>query len=540
MTETPALPRSLPHGVALSSRAAQHGSILTEEALAFLARLHRRFEGRRQELLTARLRRQARLDAGERPDFLSHTARVRAGDWKVAPVPHDLRDRRVEITGPVDRKMVINALNAGANVYMADFEDSSAPSWDNLLDGQRNLYDAIRRQIDFVHPETGKEYRLAERTATLVVRPRGWHLPETHLSVDGQAVSGALFDFGLYLFHNAHELLARGTGPYFYLPKLQSHLEARLWNDVFCWAQDELGIERGTIKATVLIEHVLAAFEMDEILYELRAHSAGLNCGRWDYIFSFIKTLRADPGAVLPDRATVGMDRRFLRSYSLLLIQTCHRRGAHAMGGMAAQIPIKGDEARNVAAIDKVRADKDREANDGHDGTWVAHPGLVSVAREIFDELMVGPHQLERLRPDVEIRAEDLLAVPRGSITQAGLRQNLDVGLQYTAAWLCGKGCVPLYDLMEDAATAEISRAQVWQWLHHGARLEDGRAVDAALVRTTLDEVEAQLRERLGDQAYDAGRFALARELTERLITAPELEEFLTLYAYGHLDSIAA
>ena len=517
MTEIPAPPLVAGSDITVApTQDERHAEIMTPAALQFVAALHRRFEPRRQELLAARVQRQDRLDVGERPDFLAATAHIRAGDWRVAPQPKDLADRRVEITGPVDRKMVVNALNAGASVYMADFEDSSAPRWEGLLDGQVNLGDAIRRRIDFTHPETGKQYALAERTATLVVRPRGWHLPEAHMLVDGQPVSGSLFDFGLYFFHNAAELIARGSGPYFYLPKLQSHLEARLWNDVFCFAQDELEIPRGSIKATVLIEHVLAAFEMDEILYELREHSSGLNCGRWDYIFSFIKTMRADPAAVLPDRASVGMERRFLRSYSLLLIQTCHRRGAHAMGGMAAQIPIKDDESRNQAALDKVRADKDREANDGHDGTWVAHPGLVGLARSVFDQIMIGPDQIERLRPDVSVTAEDLLAVPTGTISFAGLRQNLDVGLQYTASWLCGNGCVPLYDLMEDAATAEISRAQVWQWLHHGAHLDDGRKVDAVLIGRTLDEIEAALRATLGEVAYRSGRFGLARELCER------------------------
>jgi malate synthase len=500
-------------------------TLLTPEALAFLADLQRRFGARRAELLAARTARQARLDAGERPDFLAATADVRRADWTVGPLPRDLLDRRVEITGPVDRKMVINALNSGASTSMADFEDSTTPTWANLVDGQLNLRDAVRRAISWTAPDTGKSYRLAERTAVLLVRPRGWHLPERHVLVDGQPLSGSLFDFGLYLFHNAHALLERGTGPYFYLPKLQGHLEARLWNDVFVHAQQRLGIPRGTIKATVLIEHVLAAFEMDEILFELREHSAGLNCGRWDYIFSFIKTFRADPARVLPDRGAIGMAQPFLRAYSQLLIRTCHRRGIHAMGGMAAQIPIKGDEAANEAALEKVRADKEREAGDGHDGTWVAHPGLVPVARAIFDAAMPGPNQIQKLRLDVHVGAADLLAVPAGRLTEAGLRHNVDVGVRYLAAWLAGTGCVPLHHLMEDAATSEISRTQLWQWIRHGARLDDGRPVTARLFR---DALAAELAR--GDDA--TGRQAEAARLFEELVTAPELADFLTLPAY--------
>ena len=511
-------------------------AVLSPAALEFAAGLQRSFDGRRRELLARRAELQKRLDAGHRPDFLEETRAVREGDWKVAPLPEDLLDRRVEITGPVDRKMIINALNSGANVFMADFEDSSAPTWANVVEGQVNLRDAVRREVDFTHPETGKRYALAEETATLLVRPRGWHLVERHVTVDGEPFSASLFDFALYLFHNAEELLARGTGPYYYLPKMESHLEARLWNDVFVAAQEALGLPRGTIKATVLIETILAAFEMDEILYELREHSSGLNCGRWDYIFSFIKRFAADPGFVLPDRGLVGMDQHFLRSYSQLLIRTCHRRGVHAMGGMAAQIPIKNDEERNRAAMEKVRADKRREAGDGHDGTWVAHPGLVELARAELDAVLDGPNQLEVLREDVQVTAADLLAVPEGPITEAGLRQNLNVGILYLEAWLRGTGCVPIYDLMEDAATAEISRTQLWQWIRHGAALEDGRTIDAPLVKSVLEEEMDAIRQLVGEERFRGGRYPLARSLFERLITSPELEEFLTLVAYEHLD----
>src|SRR5213080_3560106 len=450
--------------------------VLTPLALQLLASLHRRFNARRLELLNARARRQALLDDGSLPQFLADTAAVRAGDWRISPIPADLADRRVEITGPVDRKMIINALNSGARVYMADFEDSKAPTWRNNLEGQLNLRDAVRGTIEFTSPE-GKRYTLAPQTATLMVRPRGWHLDEKHVTVDGHPISASLFDFGLFFFHNAKALIAKGTGPYFYLPKLESHLEARLWNDVFNFAQDALGIPRGTIRATVLIETILAAFEMDEILYELKDHSAGLNCGRWDYIFSFIKKFRHRPGFVLPNRVRVTMDRHFLKSYVDLLIHTCHRRRAHAMGGMAAQIPIKHDPVANEAALEKVRQDKLREVRAGHDGTWVAHPGLVPVAAQVFDASMPGPNQLHVARDDVRVTASDLLAVPEGEITEAGLRTNVDVGIQYLESWLRGSGCVPIYNLMEDAATAEISRSQVWQWMRHGARLADGRQV---------------------------------------------------------------
>ena len=530
------LTEGLPQGLEIQGEiSTDYAAILTPGALAFVVKLERAFRSRRLELLTIRLEVQKRLDAGERPDFLAATESVRTSDWTVREVPVDLADRRVEITGPVSRKMIINALNSSANVFMADFEDSNAPTWDNTVRGQINLFDAVRGTIEFTNEATGKEYKLGAKTATLMVRPRGWHLTEKHVLVDGDAVSAAIFDFGLYFYHNAAELLARGTGPYFYLPKLESHLEARLWNDVFVLPQAELGIANGTIKATVLIETILAAFEMDEILFELKDHSAGLNCGRWDYIFSFIKKFRMHADFVLPDRASVGMDRRFLRSYSQLLIKTCHRRGAFAMGGMAAQIPVKGDEERNRAAFDKVREDKRREAENGHDGTWVAHPGLIPVAKGEFDAVLTSANQISRQRDDVAVTADDLLAVPAGEITEAGLRQNLSVGVQYLEAWLRGSGCVPINDLMEDAATAEISRTQVWQWLHHGSQLDDGRTIDADMIRSVLAEELASVRASMGEERYTAGRFVLAADLFVQLVTKAELEDFLTLVAYEHL-----
>ncbi len=494
--------------------------ILTAEARRFLTTLARASELRRQELLARRVARQRRLDAGERPDFLPETRSVREAEWTVAQIPHDLLDRRVEITGPVDRKMVINALNSGARVYMADFEDSHAPTWRATIEGQINLRDAVAGKITYASPE-GKAYALGPSPATLMVRPRGWHLDEKHVTVDGHPISASLFDFGLFFFHNAAALTAKGTGPYFYLPKLESHLEARLWNDVFNLAQDELGIPRGTIRATVLIETILAAFEMDEILYELKDHSAGLNCGRWDYIFSFIKKFRNRPDCVLPDRARVTMDRHFLKSYVDLLIRTCHRRRAHAMGGMAAQIPIKPDPAANEAALQKVRQDKLREVRAGHDGTWVAHPGLVPVAAQVFDASMPGPNQLHVSRDDVRVTAADLLTVPDGEITETGLRTNVDIGIQYLESWLRGVGCVPIYNLMEDAATAEISRSQVWQWIHHGARLADGRVVTERLVEQVIHVL--------------VPTESLAAEVFAQLTTGAEFAEFLTLLAYEHL-----
>ena len=510
--------------------------VLNGEALGFLEDLARAFAPRILEALEQRQVRLERFAQGETLDFLPGTASIRAKEWKVAPLPHDLLRRTVEITGPTDRKMVINALNSGADVFMADFEDSNAPTWENLIEGQLNLRDAVRRKLSFDDPVSGKQYRLNERTAVLIVRPRGLHLPERHLSLDGAPIPGSLLDFGLYFFHNAHELLARGTGPYFYLPKLESHLEARIWNDVFLAGEEALRLEPGTIKATVLIETLPAAFEMDEILYELREHSAGLNCGRWDYIFSFIKTRQHDPRAVLPDRSQVTMEQPNMRAYTQLAVRTCHRRGVHSMGGMAAQIPIKNDEAKNKAALDKVRADKLREVRDGHDGTWVAHPGLVPIAREVFEAHMKGPNQLERLREDVNATAADLLQVPMGTRTEEGLRLNVRVGIQYIEAWLRGNGCVPLYSLMEDAATAEISRAQVWQWLHHGATLTDGRRVTPELIGTVIDDEMTRIEREIGTERFRSGRFPEARTLFEKISTAPRLETFLTLPAYEALE----
>jgi malate synthase len=509
--------------------------VLTSEAVAFLARLQRKFGGRHEKILAARIDRQNRLDAGEKPDFPAGTAKIRESDWTVAPLPKDILDRRVEITGPVDRKMIINALNCGANVFMADFEDASTPSWANMVEGQLNLMDAVRRRIDYTDPQSGKAYRLNDRTAVLFVRPRGWHLPEKHVLVDGRPMSGALFDFGLYFFHNAKELLARGSGPYFYLPKMEGRCEARLWNDVFVYAQEATGVPQKSIKATVLIETVLAAFEMDEILWELRDHSAGLNCGRWDYIFSFIKKFAEQEWAVLPDRATVGMTSHFLRSYSQLLIQTCHRREVHAMGGMAAQIPIKNDPGANDEAMARVRADKKREAGDGHDGTWVAHPGLVPIARAEFDAVMPGPNQIARKRQDIHVTAADLMLVPAGPKTEAGLRQNVAVGIGYIEAWLRGIGCVPLFDLMEDAATAEISRAQVWQWVRHHQKLDDGRPITKELVRSIAREEKDRLKTQRGPEACDGSRAEDAAQLMIDLVEQRRFAEFLTLPAYERI-----
>jgi malate synthase len=524
---------ALPGGVLIDAPIRPgYEQILSRPALDFVVELQRKFGRRVLDLLARRDEVQARLDRGEKPDFLAETRKIREGDWTVAPVLKDIQDRRVEITGPVDRKMVINALNSGASVFMADFEDANTPTWANQIEGQINLRDAIRRTITFTDPNSGKGYRLNDRTAVLFVRPRGWHLPEKHVLIDGAPMSGALFDFGLYFFHNAKELLKRGSGPYFYLPKMESHLEARLWNDVFVHAQQKLGIRRGSIKATVLIETILAAFEMDEILYELREHSAGLNAGRWDYIFSFIKKFRNDPKAVMPDRALVTMTTHLMRSYALLLIATCHKRNAHAMGGMAAQIPIKDDAAANKAAMDKVAADKTREATDGHDGTWVAHPGLVKIAKDIFDQHMPEANQIARKRQDVHVTAADLLKVPEGPITENGLRQNVNVGIGYIEAWLRGLGCVPLYHLMEDAATAEISRTQVWQWLKHGATLEDGRIINRDLFRRIIDEELEKTRQMVGDARFKNGRYKEAAKLFRELSEARDFVDFLTLPAY--------
>src|SRR5215472_5404965 len=509
--------------------------ILSPEAQAFLVDLHRKFNARRIGLLERRAARQQEIDEGGLLDFLPETEHVRQSDWTVAPIPDDLKDRRTEITGPTDRKMVINALNSGASMFMADFEDANSPTSRNVIEGQRNLMDAIRRVISFEGPE-GKQYRLNEKTAVLLVRPRGWHLVEKHFLVDGEPISGGLFDFGLYFFHNAAELIRRGSGPYFYLPKLESHLEARLWNDVFDFAQRHVGIRYGTIRATVLIETILAAFEMHEILWELRDHSAGLNCGRWDYIFSFIKKFRNRSGFTLPNRAQVTMTVHFLASYVDLLIQTCHRRGIHAMGGMAAQIPIKNDPEANNAALEKVRLDKLREVKAGHDGTWVAHPGLVDVAKRVFDEHMTGPNQISVKREDVRVTAKDLLAIPPGTITEDGLRLNVDVGIQYLEAWLRGNGAVPIYNLMEDAATAEISRAQVWQWVRHGAKLDDGRPVTPDLVKSVIAEELEKMRARVGTDRFEKGKYHAAADLFGKMMLSGDFNEFLTLPAYEYLD----
>ena len=502
--------------------------ILTPEATRFLVKLATAFEPRRRQLLEARRRRQQEIHSGVMLDFPAETAEIRRSSWKVAPVPADLMDRRVEITGPTDRKMIINALNSGARVFMADFEDSNSPTWGNILDGQANLRDAVNGTITYTSPE-GKRYEVAENPATLMVRPRGWHLREKHFLVDGEPVSASIFDFGLFVFHNARQLIRNGTGPYFYLPKMESRHEARLWNDVFLMAQDDLGISRGTIRATVLIETILAAFEMDEILWELREHSAGLNCGRWDYIFSYIKKFRNHAGCLLPDRAQVTMTRPFLQSYVDLLIATCHRRGAHAMGGMAAQIPIKNNPEANESALARVRDDKLREVWAGHDGTWVAHPGLVPLAKYVFDTYMPFPNQLDKLTAS-STKAPDLVRTPTGTITEGGLSTNLDVGLQYLAAWLVGNGCVPIYNLMEDAATAEICRAQVWQWVRHRASLEDGRAVTPALVSEMMDRRVEKLNGSAGPQ------LSTAANLYKDMIFGSDFPEFLTLRAYDHLD----
>ena len=515
----------------------EFAEILTGDAVAFAARLQRAFGGRRDELLAQRDARQKRFDAGELPQFLGETRDIREGSWTCAPVGADIQDRRVEITGPVDRKMIINALNSGAKVFMADFEDANTPRWANNIQGHINLRDAIRRRIDYVSPE-GKAYRLNDRIATLFVRPRGWHLPEKHVLVDGKPISGGIFDFALYFFHNAKELVARGSGPYFYLPKLESRLEARLWNDIFVMAQDALGIPRGTIKATVLIETIVAAFEMDEILYELREHSAGLNAGRWDYIFSCIKKFRSNRDFCLADRALVTMTTHFMKSYAELLIKTCHRRNAHAMGGMAAQIPVKNDEAANADAFAKVKADKEREATYGHDGTWVAHPGLVGVAQEAFDRLMPAPNQIaSKRRDDVNVSAADLVKFePEQPITERGLRLNINVAIQYIGAWLAGQGAVPIFNLMEDAATAEISRSQVWQWIRSPkGKLDDGRKVTKEIVAQLLPEEMAKIRELLGP-AYAQGKYDAAAEIFAGLVNNDSFVDFLTLPAYDLID----
>ena len=521
------------------SRSERFDEILTADALEFVARLHREFDATRRELLAARMERQQELDAGGTLDFRPDSKGVRDGDWTIAPEPEALQNRRVEITGPTSRKMVINALNSGASGFMADFEDSNSPTWTNMIGGQVNLADAVRGTIE--HEEDGKQYTLDDEVATLLVRPRGWHLVERHLIVDGEPVAGGLVDFGLYVFHNARELLERGAGPYFYLPKMESHLEARLWNDVFDLAEEHIGLERGTIKATVLIETLPAAFEMDEILYELREHSAGLNAGRWDYIFSAIKRFRARPEFVTPDRNKVTMTVPFMRAYTELLVKTCHRRGAHAMGGMAAQIPSRTDEKANETAFAALREDKRREAGDGFDGTWVAHPDSVAAAMQEFDAILGdAPHQLDHRRDDVEVTAEQLLDVPatEGAITEDGLRSNVNVAIQYISSWLRGVGAAAIYGMMEDAATAEIARAQVWHWVRHGAELEDGRLITPELVRDLETSELERIRQEIGDDEWfeNEGRPDLSREIFEEVALAQEFVEFLTLPAGERLQ----
>jgi malate synthase len=510
-------------------------TILTPDALAFAARLHRSFESRRQELLAARVARQKEFDAGQLPDFLPHTKAIREGSWTIAPQPADMLDRRVEITGPTDRKMVINALNCGASTFMADFEDANCPKWEMMIDGQINLRDAVRRTITFQQGE--RTYKLNDRTAVLIPRPRGWHMNEKHMLVDGQQVAGGIFDFALFFFHNAKELLARGSGPYFYLPKMESHLEARLWNDIFTLAQKELGVPHGSIKGTVLIETIPAAFEMEEILYELRDHSAGLNIGRWDYIFSCIKKFRLNKNFCLADRSQVTMTAPFMRAYALTLVKTCHKRGAPAMGGMAAQIPIKNDAAANDAAMEKVRADKLREVTDGCDGTWVAHPGLVPIAKAVFDQHMPTPNQYTKQLPEVSFTAKDLLNFqPEAPITEAGVRNNISVGIQYLGAWLAGNGCVPVFNLMEDAATAEISRSQIWQWIRSPkGKLDDGRKVTAEMIATLVAEELPKVKAYLGDAAWSEGKYPQAAAMFEKMCTG-DYNEFLTLPAYELID----
>ncbi|WP_255428715.1 malate synthase A [Sporosarcina sp. resist] len=521
----------------LGELTAESEEILTPEALAFLQSLHDNFDERRRELLANRQQRQSSIDSGIKLNFLAETQHTRDGDWTIAPLPHDLQDRRVEITGPVGRKMVINALNSGAKTFMACFEDATSPTWANMLEGQLNMKDAVRRTIEFEQHSTGKTYKLNDEPAVLMIRPRGLHLLEKNVVIDGESIAGSFFDFGLYFFHNAKELIARGSGPYFYLPKLESHLEARLWNDVFVFAQQQLGIPTGTIRATVLIETIAAAFEMDEILYELRDHSAGLNCGRWDYIFSYIKRLRNQPDVILPDRGQVTMTSPFMRAYTLLCIQTCHKRNAPAVGGMAAQIPIKNDPEANAAAFGKVSDDKRREATDGHDGTWVAHPGLVAVAMEQFNEHMPTPNQIGRKREDVKVTADDLLEVPKGTITEQGLRMNCSVGVQYIASWLRGNGAAPINNLMEDAATAEISRSQVWQWIRHPqGKLSDGPDITEKLVAKVLQEELELIKQTVGDTAFTTDKYEAAAELFSALIVQDDFVEFLTLPGYEKLN----
>ncbi len=520
--------KTLPGGVEIHGYLSQcYLEILSYEALEFISNLHRNFNDTRKSLLKAREVRQQKINEGDFPDFLPETEPIRNSDWTVASIPEDLKNRRVEITGPVDRKMIINALNSPVNVFMADFEDSNSPTWNNIIQGQINLRDAVNRTITYQNPGNGKMYTLNENHAVLMVRPRGWHLIEKHIIVDGDHASASLVDFGLYFFHNAYTLIDSGTGPYFYLPKLENHLEARLWNYVFIHAQNVLGIERGTVKATVLIETILAAFEMDEILYELREHSAGLNCGRWDYIFSFIKKFQAHKKFVLPDRAAVTMERHFMKSYVDLLVHTCHKRNIHAMGGMAAQIPIKDNTVANEKALSRVRQDKEREAQAGHDGTWIAHPGLAEIATTAFESIMQRENQIDVLRMDINVTAEDLLKVPSGTITKDGFRHNIRVGIQYIAAWMEGNGCVPLYQLMEDAATAEICRSQLWQWIHHGAEINNSEKITSKLFLQILNEEFIQLKNPDLNQSVS---------LFKKMVLKEEFDEFLTLSTYKILN----
>lgn len=509
--------------------------IVSDEAMSFLVTMERFTRSRRQELLLTREQRQREFDKGNFPDFLDETKAIREGTWRVNNTPSDLTDRRVEITGPVDRKMIINALNSKAKVFMADFEDSNSPTWSNCIEGQVNLYDAVRRQISYTDSKSDKHYRLNEDTAVLIVRPRGWHLDEAHVLIDEQPMSASLFDALLYLFHNAKKLLDEGTGPYFYLPKLESHQEARLWNDVFLKAQELLKLPRGTIKVTVLIETITAAFEMDEIIYELRDHIVGLNCGRWDYIFSFIKKFRNHKEFLLPDRQQVTMTCHFLKSYVTLLIETCHKRGIHAMGGMAAQIPIKEDEQANTQAMDRVSADKQREALAGHDGTWVAHPGLIPVALEAFDKLMPQANQLEKESNNPHITSNDLLSVPIGDITEMGVRNNISVALLYLESWLAGNGCVPIRHLMEDAATAEICRAQLWQWLKFSASLNNGQPLTNNLMHQWLKEEYEHILRNYNLEGHPQDQLMIAKELLEQMIFSDDFDDFLTNKAYPYL-----
>ncbi len=524
----------LPEGVEiLGQLSPEFAEILTSQALDFIAILQRAFGSRRNKLLQKRKELQLEIDEGKKLDFLPETENIRRSDWIIAPIPDELQDRRAEITGPVERKMIINALNSAAKVFMADFEDSNTPTWNNIIQGQINLRDAVNRSISFTNPN-GKHYSLNEKIAVLMVRPRGWHLVEKNILIDGEPMSASIFDFGLFFFHNVKALINNGSGPYFYLPKLESYVEARLWNDIFIMAQNELGVPQSTIKSTVLIETITAAFEMDEILYELREHSAGLNCGRWDYIFSCIKKFRNNRDFCLADRALITMTTHFMHSYSLLCIKTCHKRNAHAMGGMAAQIPIKTDAEANKIALEKVRSDKEREANDGHDGTWVAHPGLVQIALDAFDSVMPQPNQIERKREDVLITADDLLKFePEKPITENGLQTNINIGIQYLGSWLAGSGCVPIFNLMEDAATAEISRSQIWQWINSPKGvLEDGRKVDVELFRKILAEELPKVSKIVGEEAYNSGTYEKAAKLFDEITTTKDFVEFLTLPAY--------